>query len=101
LLTAAAPTTVAAMVFISSRPPLPGPSVLASTRTMLQSGQTALTMSMSRPVSPDQPGQSSVDAVLTVPSVPTRAKHAVPPGVGTPLPSVGHAGRTGMPYCVR
>jgi hypothetical protein len=97
LLAAAAPTTVAATVFILSR----SPELFASTSTMLQSGQAALTMSMSRPVSPDQPGQSEELTELTVPSSPTRAKHALPAGFGTPEPSTGQAGSSGIPNAWR
>ena len=40
---------------------------------------------MSSAVSPAHPGQSVDETVFTVPSVPTRAKQGIPPGVGTPV----------------
>ena len=54
-----------------------------------RSGHAALTMSMSRPVSPDQPAQS-VDVEpfeWVVPSSPTRAKRELPPAGAAPGPS--------------
>src|SRR5271170_8080967 len=78
LVTAAAPTTVAAILFMGPRPPGPSLSDVASTTTMLQSGHPELTIAMSSPVSPAQPGQSAVPTLLTVPSVTTRAKQAFP-----------------------